>query len=77
LYSYYKQFHNIKSSYSRLIKVWHLSRLLTNGQRGEVIEVNGDRVAVIWDISEKKDNDGEEEKLKEPSKPPIYWIEGT
>lgn len=51
------------------------NRLLTNGQRGEVIEVNGDRVAVIWDISEKKDNDGEEEKLKEPSKPPIYWIE--
>ena len=39
--------------------------------------MNGDRVAVILDISEKKANDGEEEKEKESSKPPIYWIDGT
>lgn len=40
--------------------------------------MNGDRVAVILDISEKNANDEEGEKLKEePSKPPIYWIDGT
>ncbi|KAL4638271.1 hypothetical protein ACB092_03G135100 [Castanea dentata] len=52
-----------------------LGRPLSNGQCGEVYEVNGDRVAVILDISEKKANDGEEEKEKESSKPPIYWID--
>ncbi|KAM3705717.1 hypothetical protein ACJW30_03G102800 [Castanea mollissima] len=51
------------------------NRPLSNGQCGEVYEVNGDRVAVILDISEKKANDGEEEKEKESSKPPIYWID--
>ncbi|KAL0004951.1 hypothetical protein SO802_012512, partial [Lithocarpus litseifolius] len=51
------------------------NRPLSNGQSGEVYEVNGDRVAVILDISEKKANDGEEEKEKESSKPPIYWID--
>ncbi|XP_075657466.1 uncharacterized protein LOC142627481 isoform X1 [Castanea sativa] len=52
-----------------------LGRPLANGQCGEVYEVNGDRVAVILDISEKKANNGEEEKEKESSKPPIYWID--
>ncbi|KAK7404349.1 hypothetical protein VNO78_05178 [Psophocarpus tetragonolobus] len=45
-------------------------RPLTNGQRGEVYEVNGDRVAVILDINESQAetlNDGH-------TKPPIYWI---
>ncbi|KAG6708019.1 peroxisomal ATPase pex6-like [Carya illinoinensis] len=52
------------------------NRPLSNGQHGEVYEVNGDRVAVILDISEKNANDEEGEKLKEePSKPPIYWID--
>ncbi|XP_075657469.1 uncharacterized protein LOC142627481 isoform X4 [Castanea sativa] len=51
------------------------NRPLANGQCGEVYEVNGDRVAVILDISEKKANNGEEEKEKESSKPPIYWID--
>jgi hypothetical protein len=39
--------------------------------------VDGDRVAVILDIDEKTANEGEEDKLKEPIKPPIYWIDGT
>ncbi|KAE8022974.1 hypothetical protein FH972_008733 [Carpinus fangiana] len=51
------------------------NRPLSNGQRGEVFEVDGDRVAVILDIDEKTANEGEEDKLKEPIKPPIYWID--
>ncbi|XP_047169131.1 uncharacterized protein LOC124837726 isoform X1 [Vigna umbellata] len=50
-------------------------RPLTNGQRGEVYEVNGDRVAVILDINEDKVNEGEVENLSDDhTKPPIYWI---
>lgn len=51
------------------------NRPLSNGQRGEVYEVNGDKVAVILDIEEKNANEGEEDKLKEPSKPPIHWLD--
>lgn len=51
------------------------NRPLSNGQCGEVYEVNGDRVAVILDIDEKNANEGKEDKLKEPSNPPIYWID--
>ncbi|KAG5139196.1 hypothetical protein JHK84_032964 [Glycine max] len=48
---------------------------LTKGQRGEVYEVNGDRVAVILDINEDRVNEGEVENLNEDhTKPPIYWI---
>lgn len=39
--------------------------------------MEGDRVAVILDIDEKNATEGEEDKLKEPIKPPIYWIDGT
>ncbi|KAL2591693.1 hypothetical protein AAZV13_12G025100 [Glycine max] len=50
-------------------------RPLTKGQRGEVYEVNGDRVAVILDINEDRVNEGEVENLNEDhTKPPIYWI---
>lgn len=76
MHCYYKYIHNIKFSWL-LIKGWHLFRPLSNGQRGEVYEVNGDKVAVILDIEEKNANEGEEDKLKEPSKPPIHWLDGT
>ncbi|RDY10350.1 Msp1, partial [Mucuna pruriens] len=50
-------------------------RPLTKGQRGEVYEVNGDRVAVILDINEDKVNEGKVENLNDVhTKPPIYWI---
>ncbi|KAE8671156.1 Mitogen-activated protein kinase kinase kinase 7 [Hibiscus syriacus] len=40
---------------------------LCSGQRGEVYEVNGDRVAVILDVS--ADNRGKEERDEKPTKP--------
>ncbi|XP_061362703.1 uncharacterized protein LOC133306399 [Gastrolobium bilobum] len=50
-------------------------RPLTNGQRGEVYEVNGDRVAVILDITDDKANESAVENLNDDrTKPPIYWI---
>lgn len=58
--------------------MWIFCRPLTNGQRGEVYEVNGDRVAVILDINEDSANEGEVENLNgDHRKPPIYWIHGT
>ncbi|KAJ0988347.1 hypothetical protein J5N97_006703 [Dioscorea zingiberensis] len=52
------------------------NRPLSNGQRGEVYEINGDQVAVILDNSGIKPEEGNEnEKSKEQgSKSPIYWI---
>ncbi|KAK4360197.1 hypothetical protein RND71_019149 [Anisodus tanguticus] len=51
-------------------------RSMSSGQRGEIYEVNGDQVAVIFDVSEKQTV--EEEKDKKPKaqdvKPSIYWI---
>ncbi|MBA0656310.1 hypothetical protein Goklo_008677 [Gossypium klotzschianum] len=51
-------------------------RPLCSGQRGEVYEVNGDRVAVILDIS--SDNRAKEEKdeksTEESASPPVYWL---
>ncbi|TYG41268.1 hypothetical protein ES288_D12G162300v1 [Gossypium darwinii] len=51
-------------------------RPLCSGQRGEVYEVNGDRVAVILDIS--TDNRAKEEKdeksTEESASPPVYWL---
>ncbi|XP_023004444.1 uncharacterized protein LOC111497752 isoform X1 [Cucurbita maxima] len=50
-------------------------RPLSNGQRGEVYEVDGDRVAVILDMHDvKPDGDKDETSSKSASKPPIYWI---
>ncbi|XP_044493531.1 uncharacterized protein LOC123216929 isoform X2 [Mangifera indica] len=54
------------------------NRPLTSGQRGEVYEVNGDRVAVILDIvGDSKVSEGEkDDKVAEQStKPLIYWID--
>ncbi|XP_022147527.1 uncharacterized protein LOC111016414 isoform X2 [Momordica charantia] len=50
-------------------------RPLSNGQRGEVYEVDGDRVAVILDVNDvKQDGDNEEKSSESPPKPPVYWI---
>ncbi|XP_070028131.1 uncharacterized protein LOC107767135 isoform X2 [Nicotiana tabacum] len=52
------------------------NRSMSSGQRGEVYEVNGDQIAVIFDVIEKKTT--EEEKDEKPKsqdvKPSIYWI---
>lgn len=59
---------------------FHICRPLTSGQRGEVYEVNGDRVAVILDIvGDSKVSEGEkDDKVAEQStKPLIYWIDGN
>lgn len=51
---------------------------LSNGQKGEIYEVNGDRVAVIWDVNEEKANESEVENLNNGrAKPSVYWINGT
>ncbi|OVA17037.1 AAA+ ATPase domain [Macleaya cordata] len=52
------------------------ARPLSSGQRGEVYEVNGDRVAVIVDNGEKKTKGGQmdEETAEEASKSSIHWI---
>lgn len=51
-------------------QLWmYCSRPLANGKRGEVYEVNGDRVSVIFDI-----NEVEVESVNVNRKPPIYWI---
>ncbi|CAI0443921.1 unnamed protein product [Linum tenue] len=53
------------------------SRPLSNGQRGEVYEVSGNQVAVVWDMSnDSQAKEGEiQEKHEEPSgKAPIHWI---
>ncbi|KAL2492686.1 P-loop containing nucleoside triphosphate hydrolase superfamily protein [Abeliophyllum distichum] len=51
-------------------------RTLSSGQRGEVYEVNGDQVAVIFDITGKAPKEGEkDEKITDPAvKPSVYWI---
>ncbi|XP_020214234.1 uncharacterized protein LOC109798393 isoform X2 [Cajanus cajan] len=57
------------------VQVTDEDRPLAKGQRGEVYEVNGDRVAVILDINEDKVKEGEAENLNDDrTKPPIYWI---
>lgn len=53
-------------------------RALSNGQQGEVYEVNGDQVAVILDMSEDKAKEGEVKKPNdEHTEPPLYWVHGT
>ncbi|KAM7484824.1 hypothetical protein LguiA_000833 [Lonicera macranthoides] len=51
-------------------------RPLSSGQRGEVHEVNGDRVAVILDAGENKMDEGkkDEKPVEESVKPSVYWI---
>ncbi|KAJ4866481.1 P-loop containing nucleoside triphosphate hydrolases superfamily protein [Raphanus sativus] len=51
-------------------------RPLSRGQRGEVYEVSGNRVAVIFDSGDNKSSEGNEEKPGEqPQTPPIHWVD--
>ncbi|KAM3243681.1 hypothetical protein ACQJBY_055554 [Aegilops geniculata] len=50
-------------------------RTLSNGQRGEVYEINGDQVAVIFDPPAEKLHDGDENSKAENAKPSIYWVD--
>ncbi|KAL5554245.1 hypothetical protein UlMin_041646 [Ulmus minor] len=51
-------------------------RALSKGQRGEVYEVNGDQVAVVFYPNENKANEVNKEgkEPEQPAQPPIYWI---
>ncbi|CAN6484765.1 unnamed protein product [Victoria cruziana] len=53
------------------------NRKLSSGQRGEVYEVNGDQVAVIFDDSFKKMKEGHdtEKGNVKAAKPSVYWID--
>ncbi|KAJ4886949.1 P-loop containing nucleoside triphosphate hydrolases superfamily protein [Raphanus sativus] len=49
---------------------------LTTGQRGEIFEVNGNRVAVVFDKEGDTSSEGSEKKPKKQSqKPHIHWID--
>ncbi|KAJ6825477.1 uncharacterized protein M6B38_376340 [Iris pallida] len=51
-------------------------RPLSNGQRGEVYEINGDQVAVILDIMDSKTDEGiKNEHEKQDAKQLIYWFD--
>lgn len=51
-------------------------RPLTTGQRGEIFEVNGNRVAVVFDNEGDTSSEGSEKKPKKQSqKPNIHWID--
>lgn len=52
-------------------------RLLSKGQRGEVYEVSGNRVAVIFDCGDDKTSEGSEKKpAEQPQMLPIHWLNG-
>ncbi|CAN6202021.1 unnamed protein product [Urochloa humidicola] len=53
------------------------TRTLSNGQRGEVYEINGDQVAVIFDLREEKaaDGDKDEANKEQNAKPAVYWVD--
>lgn len=54
-----------------------LLRPLCSGQRGEVYEVNGDQVAVIWDVSVTNTNGEKDDKhTTQATEPSVYWING-
>lgn len=49
---------------------------LTTGQRGEIFEVNGNRVGVVFDKEGDTSSEGSEKKPKKQSqKPHIHWID--
>ncbi|KAF8068135.1 hypothetical protein N665_1150s0009 [Sinapis alba] len=51
-------------------------RPLSRGQRGEVYEVSGNRVAVIFDSGDNKTSEGSEEKpAEQPQTLPIHWVD--
>ncbi|XP_010479461.1 PREDICTED: uncharacterized protein LOC104758324 isoform X2 [Camelina sativa] len=51
-------------------------RPLSSGQRGEVYEVSGNRVAVIFDCGDDKTTEGSEKKpAEQPQMLPIHWVD--
>ncbi|KQK01924.1 uncharacterized protein LOC100831043 isoform X2 [Brachypodium distachyon] len=51
-------------------------RTLSTGQRGEVYEINGDQVAVIFDPPTEKLHDGDkDETSEENATPSVYWVD--
>ncbi|CAN8321294.1 unnamed protein product [Cochlearia groenlandica] len=51
-------------------------RQLSRGQRGEVYEVSGNRVAVIFDCGDDKTSEGTEENPEEqPQMLPVHWVD--
>ncbi|KAL8267195.1 hypothetical protein R6Q59_004539 [Mikania micrantha] len=51
------------------------NRSIATGQRGEIYEINGERVAVILDIAEDKTDDAKDnEKLEQSATSSIYWL---
>ncbi|KAG7600046.1 AAA+ ATPase domain [Arabidopsis suecica] len=51
-------------------------RPLSSGQRGEVYEVSGNRVAVIFDYGNDKTTEGSEKKpAEQPQMLPIHWVD--
>lgn len=51
------------------------NRSVSSGQRGEIYEVNGDQVAVIFDVEKQTMEEEKDEKSKaQDVKPSIYWI---
>ncbi|KAJ1258686.1 hypothetical protein BS78_10G094600 [Paspalum vaginatum] len=50
-------------------------RTLSNGQRGEVCEINGDQVAVIFDPPEVDDGNKDEANNEQNAKPTVYWVD--
>ncbi|XP_022763945.1 uncharacterized protein LOC111309229 isoform X1 [Durio zibethinus] len=53
-------------------------RPLSSGQRGEVYEVNGDRVAIILDISsdnKAKEKERDEKSAEDSASPPVCWVD--
>ncbi|KAL5199713.1 hypothetical protein ABZP36_020916 [Zizania latifolia] len=52
-------------------------RTLSNGQRGEVYEINGDQVAVIFDPPEEKLTDGKKDEASKEqlAKSAVYWVD--
>ncbi|EPS73737.1 hypothetical protein M569_01019, partial [Genlisea aurea] len=57
------------------VKIEANNRTLSNGQRGEVYEVNGDQVAVIFDTSDKASEEVKDENTEEHMpKATVCWI---
>lgn len=78
LYLYVSSFKHPNFDIVALLLMFDVCRPLCNGQRGEVYEVNGEKVAVILDIS--SDNRAKEERdeksTEESASPPVYWLNG-
>ncbi|KAJ0740096.1 putative AAA+ ATPase domain, ATPase, AAA-type, core, AAA ATPase, AAA+ lid domain-containing protein [Helianthus annuus] len=57
------------------VRVEEDNRPLATGQRGEIFEINGERVAVILDSVEYNAYDSkDDEKAEQSATPSIYWI---